>query len=138
MPCCLVFNMSNSLNVHTVLVSLVTPLGIKAVMVWMLFLLYEHSLHYTICDIYIWSQNTWTNRFYFLAYNHTLRRQACATDNLAILVLNAQFFFNRIESTATHKINRIRYGLTPKEIVEEDSLKCQIYGWGSRRNVSYI
>ncbi|XP_045774566.1 uncharacterized protein LOC123873652 [Maniola jurtina] len=67
-------------------------------------------------------------------YNHTLRWQACSTDNLALLVLNQQFSFHKREPHTEYIINRVRYGVISDLNKRIGDTSCRFYGWGSRRN----
>ncbi|XP_069361082.1 uncharacterized protein [Maniola hyperantus] len=67
-------------------------------------------------------------------YNHTLRWQACATDNLALLVLNQQYSFHKREPHTEYIINRVRYGVISDLNKRIGDTSCRFYGWGSRRN----
>ncbi|XP_023943116.1 uncharacterized protein LOC112049466 [Bicyclus anynana] len=67
-------------------------------------------------------------------YNHTLRWEACTTDNLALLVLSNQFSFNKREPHAEYILNRARYGVISDLNKRIGDTSCRFYGWGSRRN----
>ncbi|KAH9633249.1 hypothetical protein HF086_006851 [Spodoptera exigua] len=66
-------------------------------------------------------------------YNTSQRWSDCLTDNLALLVLNTQFSFNKREPGTDFLLNRVRYG-TPRDDSIYSDTSCKYYGWGSRRN----
>ncbi|XP_021207400.1 uncharacterized protein LOC101736819 [Bombyx mori] len=68
-------------------------------------------------------------------YNHTSRWVQCSTDNLAILVLNEHFSFQKRETGSDYVVNRVRYGTSaPRDQSRIGDTTCRYYGWGSRRN----
>lgn len=75
---------------------------------------------------------------FYLGYNHTLRWEACSTDNLALLVLNQQFSFHKREPHTEFILNRARYGVAKDLQKRIGDTSCRFYGWGSRRNVSKL
>ncbi|CAF4879301.1 unnamed protein product [Pieris macdunnoughi] len=67
-------------------------------------------------------------------YNHTSRWMRCSPDNLALLVLNQQFFFHKREPGTAYVLNRVRYGVTTNLEKRIGDPTCHYFGWGSRRN----
>lgn len=68
-------------------------------------------------------------------FNTSHRWSDCLTDNLALLILNQQFSFNKREPGSDFLLNRVRYGMsTPRDDTLYSDTTCRYYGWGSRRN----
>ncbi|PZC78904.1 hypothetical protein B5X24_HaOG217098 [Helicoverpa armigera] len=68
-------------------------------------------------------------------YNTSQRWTDCMIDNLALLVLNHQFSFNKREEGSDFLLNRVRYGVSaPRDESLYSDTSCKYFGWGSRRN----